>query len=108
MFTLADGLVIETYRRTRQFPAEERWGLQAQLRRAVVSTAANIVEGCARRSTGDYVRFLNMAFASACEARYLLGLSLRLHFVSESDYFVLDPAFDRALQKLVVSLVGKP
>ena len=80
-FTLADRLALLVYRSTSQFPVIERFGLQSQLRRAAVSVAANTVEGCGRDSEGDYLRFLDIAFASVREAIYLIGLSQRLGFI---------------------------
>ena len=82
-FRLADRLVLTIYAETLGFPPEERFGLQAQVRRAAVSIPANIVEGSARLSHADYVRFLDIACASACEADYLIGLSRRLGFLSD-------------------------
>src|SRR5438067_13523073 len=75
-FQLADLLVVELYRASARFPAAERFGLQAQLRRAAVSVAANLVEGCARRSQRDYLHFVGIAIGSASEVRYLVQLSV--------------------------------
>ena len=46
-FVLADSLVIDVYGATRFFPAEERFGLQSQLRRGSVSVATNLTPGIA-------------------------------------------------------------
>jgi len=84
-FQLADSLVIDIYNATRHFPAAERYGLQAQLRRAAVSTPANIVEGSARRTSREYVQFLNIAVGSACEVRYLASLAHRLGYMQADE-----------------------
>jgi four helix bundle protein len=81
-FKLADDLALSVYKVTQTFPDDERFGLVPQLRRSVVSIAANIVEGCARPSTADYARFIGMAYASAKELQYELSLSARLAYLS--------------------------
>jgi four helix bundle protein len=109
-FVLADGLVVEVYRLTRSFPADERFGLQSQIRRAAVSVAANLVEGSARRTQRDYVHFVNIAIGSASEVRYLLDLSARLGFSSARFAAELVDTYTRvirALQAVVTSLSGE-
>ena len=85
-FHLADELAIRVYRETINFPASERHGLQSQIRRAAVSVPTNIVEGCARRSENDYLRFLDIALSSANETDYLLDLCFRLSIFTDDGY----------------------
>lgn len=80
-FTLADEVALRVYDATRHFPAEERYGLRSQLRRAAVSASTNIVEGCARDSSREFDRFLEIAFASMREAIYLVELANRLALI---------------------------
>ncbi len=82
-FHLADQLALAVYAATRTFPGDEKFGLTSQLRRAAVSVAANIVEGSARPSKADYIRFLSIAYGSAKELQYELSLATRLHYVPE-------------------------
>ena len=76
-FELADEVVLLIYRATRGFPNEEIYGLTSQMRRAAVSVPSNIVEGCARESQAEYLRFLEIAFGSLRELHYQFGLSKR-------------------------------
>jgi len=84
-FDLADALVLLVYQRTVTFPREEQFGLTSQMRRAAVSIAANIVEGCARESHGDYLRFLDIAFASSRELEYHISIARRLNYLAPKD-----------------------
>ena len=82
-FELADELVLEVYKATMKFPKEEMFGLTSQVRRASVSVPSNIVEGCARSSEAEYLRFLEIAYGSAKEVEYQIGLSNRPGFLGE-------------------------
>jgi len=77
VFHLVDALVLKVYGFTRQFPKEELFGLTAQMRRAAVSAASNIVEGSARETLSDYLRFLVIAFGSLKETEYQASIALR-------------------------------
>jgi four helix bundle protein len=80
-FELADNLAVNVYRHTRGFPRQEQFGLCSQMRRAAVSVASNIVEGCARHSEADFLRFLDMAYGSVRELEYQLSLASRLGYL---------------------------
>jgi four helix bundle protein len=108
-FTLADALVIPVYELTRGFPSEERFGLVSQLRRAAVSVATNIVEGCARHTEKEYVHFLGQALGSLRETGYLINLSARLGYVTEAAARGMATRYEEAaatLAALIRSLRG--
>jgi four helix bundle protein len=84
-FELADALAMLVYQHTAGFPREEIFGLTSQMRRAAVSVASNIVEGCARNSLADYLRFLDMAYGSVRELEYQITLAHRLGYLQDPD-----------------------
>jgi four helix bundle protein len=70
----AHQLVLAIYQLTGEFPADERFGLTTQIRRAGVSVAANIAEGFSKRGKSDKARFFNIAQGSLEEVHYYLIL----------------------------------
>jgi four helix bundle protein len=81
----ADDLVLSIYSVTKCFPKEEIYGITSQLRRSAVSVAANIAEGATRQNKKEYLHFLYIAKASLAEVDYLLHLSERLKYITESN-----------------------
>ncbi|MGD0224536.1 MAG: four helix bundle protein [Terriglobia bacterium] len=74
-------LVLAVYRLSKAFPADERYGLLSQLRRAVLSAPTNIAEGSKRQGGKDYARFLNISEGSLVETEYLLMVGRDLGYV---------------------------
>ena len=54
-------LVLDVYAKTAHFPADELFGLVAQMRRAAVSIPANIAEGSSRGGDKEFAQFLRVA-----------------------------------------------
>ena len=98
------------YRLTQEFPAQERFGLASQLKRAAVSVPSCIAEGNARRSTRDYLRFLSMAAGSLAEIRTQLLLAIRLGMVDSTkaeSCLASHQSVTRLLQATINSLKSK-
>ena len=85
-FELADEVVLLIYQITKGFPKNEVYGLTSQIRRAAVSVPSNIVEGCARESQAEYLRFLEISFSSLRELRYQFNLSKRLGYLNGDNH----------------------
>lgn len=79
-------LVLVVYQQTKQFPREELFGLVSQMRRAVASVPANIVEGFRRSSLKDSLHFYTIADASWEEFKYHLLLAHDLKYISQEQY----------------------
>ena len=92
---LADDLAVAVYEATKGFPKEEVYGITSQIRRAVTSVAANIVEGASRESAKDYAHFLQIARGSLAETQYFLHLSRRLGYLDQGGAVQLEQAARR-------------
>ena len=71
---------------TRAFPAEERFGLTNQLRRAAVSISSNIAEGSSRSSKNDFGRFTEIAAGSVFEVVSQAFIARRQSFLGENEF----------------------
>lgn len=69
------------YTATRSFPADERFGLTSQMRRAAVSVSSNIAEGSGRISDKDNAHFLETAYGSLMEVVSQTEVALRQSFL---------------------------
>jgi four helix bundle protein len=79
-------LTLKIYRMTRKFPAQEMYGLSAQLRRAAVSIASNIAEGKGRSSDKELLQFLSHARGSLYEVQTQLQIAKSLVYMTETDH----------------------
>lgn len=81
----AMGLAEATYRLTRSFPSEEKFGLTSQARRAAVSVPANIAEGYGRGTRPAYANFVRIAQGSLKELETHLLLAERVGLCASPD-----------------------
>lgn len=94
------------YTMTRTFPAEEKYGIISQMRRAAVSISSNIAEGQARNTTGEFVLFLSHAEGSLAELDTQLRISSELGFLAEDQKKPVELRIVE-LQKMLRSLRAK-
>lgn len=76
------------YKKTNDFPDEERFGLISQFRRASTSIPLNIAEGSACRTNKEFIQFLTIALRSQYECVTIIKLSYNLGFLNKSYYLL--------------------
>jgi len=92
------------YRATTHFPAEERFGLVAQMRRAAVSVPANVAEGFGRGGRADFRRFVLMARGSLFELQTHGELARRLGWLKGKTLTLLRQG-SRGLDAILTGLI---
>jgi four helix bundle protein len=105
--TQARAVAKVVYNCTRQFPAEERFGLATQMRRAAVSIGSNISEGCGRHGNRELIHFLQIAYGSASELQFQAVLTADLGLLAEQESTLLQREVTdvkKMLSRLIYSL----
>ena len=99
-------LVTQIYRASGNFPKSQFYGLNSQLRRSAVSIPCNIAEGYGRRSTGDYVRFLQIFIGSLYELQTQLEIAKKFEYLTEFEFNGLYKN-TQEIERMLLSLVSK-
>jgi four helix bundle protein len=82
------------------FPADEKFGLVSQMRRAIISVSSNIAEGSARSTNKDQVHFYTMAYGSILELLNQTIVAFDLEFINESNYFGIRASIEQITNQL--------
>jgi four helix bundle protein len=88
------------YNLTRSFPAEERFGLTNQMRRAAVSVSSNLAEGSSRSSHHDFARFVEISAGSVFEVVSQATVSRNQSLLTQADYDQLYRAAEKQSRML--------
>ena len=76
---------LAVYNLTKKFPKDELYSLTNQLRRSITSVTSNIAEGSGYDSPAQFIRFLQIAQGSLCEAECQLILAFDLGYISKEE-----------------------
>jgi four helix bundle protein len=98
-------LILEVYEVSRGWPADERFTLTQQVRRAALSIACNIAEGWGRGTRADYKRFVQMSRGSTYELQTQMWVARDLRYIGgDHGVFALIEEVDRLINGLLRAL----
>jgi four helix bundle protein len=93
-------LIKLIYTITKEFPAEEKFGLTNQLRRASISVASNLAEGTSRNTNKDKAHFTTLSFSSLMEVLNQIIISYELGYMDENNYKLVRLEIEKISNKL--------
>jgi four helix bundle protein len=93
-------LVKNVYALSKQFPAEEKFGMISQVTRATVSIPANKAEGSGRNSDKDYARFVQIALGSAFEVQTYLIIAKEMNWTASEKIEAIEFLLEKEIKML--------
>lgn len=89
-----------------KIPAEEKFGLVSQLKRAAVSVSLNIAEGAARKTKKEFIQFLYIAEGSLSEIDTIITICLNLQYLSPENIIEIENKVEK-ISALIHGLIKK-
>ncbi len=97
---VAKNLVVKIYKLTASFPAEEKFGMVSQMRRAAVSICSNLAEGSGRNTSKDQGHFYGLAYSSLMELLNQLLIALELNWLPQEHFNEVRQELERISAKI--------
>lgn len=101
VWNAASKLYVSSLPILEKLPPSEHFGLQEQIRRALLSVVLNIAEGSGRATEADFKRFVRQAIGSLVEADAGLKLAMNARYLAREDYEKIDPLVESVYYKLI-------
>lgn len=95
-------IVADVYRISLRLPADEKYGISSQIKRAAVSIPSNIAEGYSRNYNKVFISFLRNALGSASEVHTLLLLIIDLKMIDKNEVISLEDKVEH-----IASMIAK-
>ena len=99
----AHELALDVYKETSSWPKQELYGLTSQSRRAAMSIAANIAEGCGKNSDAELAKHCRLSMGSGSELAYYLIVAHDLDYTSTARREELQDSLSE-VRRMIVSL----
>jgi len=100
--------VTKIYEISKNFPKEETFGLQSQIRRAAVSVPSNISEGASRNSKKEFIQFLYIALGSASELETQIIIANKIGYIVDVDFLLKEIDSIKKMLNGLISYLKKP
>ena len=104
VYRFSQDLALECYKITKKFPADERFTLVQQIRRAAISVHLNLFEGSSRKSQQERNRYYEIARGSVIEIDSAIGIAFKLEYVSMDELKHLGDSIIKSF-KLISGLI---
>lgn len=98
-------LVLDTYKVTKAFPQEERFGLTSQLNRCSVSIPSNIAEGTSKSTVKHVKTYLETSLGSAFEWETQIIIARGLGYISQEKFENLENRINR-IQNMIYKFMN--
>jgi four helix bundle protein len=98
---LARNFKLQVYSAIKRLPAEEKFELSSQLKRAVRSIPANIAEGHGRKTTKDELHFCTIARGSLAETLNHLIDAFDCEYISQAELLQFKEDWDTLRRTLL-------
>ncbi|MFT6337493.1 MAG: four helix bundle protein [Halioglobus sp.] len=100
IYHLAVDLSLDANAITKSWPADEKFGMISQIRRASTSVGANIAEGTSRFSEKEKTRFIEISYGSLMEVAYFLFMAQRLAYITSEQLYERKPIIEKLANKI--------
>lgn len=105
VFESSKEFVLECYRVTKGFPADEKFSITSQIRRAALSTHLNVAEGCSRKSLSERKRFYEIARGSVVEVDTAFDIAVSLNYCTAEELKYLGEKLIKPF-KILCGMIG--